>query len=77
MANFKGIIAHKAICQTFRPWKVSVKVTENTFFYPSDGRLMWVKTDFKSAGGRNRETFLMIWVMRKSEKGMKGVKESD
>ena len=34
---------------------------------------MWVKTDLKSAGGRNRETFLMIWVMRKSEKGMKGV----
>ena len=29
---------------------------------------MWVKTDLKSAGGRNRETFLMIWVMRKSEK---------
>lgn len=33
--------------------------------------LMWVKTDLKSAGGHNRETFLMIWVMRKSEKGMK------
>ena len=32
---------------------------------------MWVKTDLKSAGGRNREIFLMIWVMRKSEKGMK------
>lgn len=41
---------------------------------------MWVKTDLKSAGGRNRETFLMIQVLRKSEKGMKGVKglkESD
>ena len=30
---------------------------------------MWVKTDLKSAGGRNRGTFLMIWVLRNSEKG--------
>lgn len=29
---------------------------------------MWGKTDFKSAGGRNRELFLMIWIMGKSEK---------
>ena len=67
MANFKGIIAHKAICQTFRPWKVSVKVTENTFL--SVGWLFDVGKDrFEISRGRNRETFLMIWVMRKSEK---------
>ena len=79
MVNFKGIIAHKAICQTFALGRCRSK-WRKILFYPflNVGFLFDVGKDrFQISRGSKQRIISHDMDNGKVRKGMKGLKESD